>query len=255
MKVKEILITCPRISPNDLASKARTLMRKNKLRALPVFDGEKLVGIITRSDLLKITSNKSNITVGGLLWRPLIKVDADASLNETIDILLKNGIKQVPVFEKGEYLGLVRDVDLLKALINKSTPSKKVKDVMTKGVHTFSVDDPVSKIWARILTHSGFPILDKGEVVGIVTSKELLESKKARFAREADKVKSVPKIETIMRITTGNEKKLAITPTESVLEASKKILEADVSILPVVNKKGVLEGIVTKKDLLRGFRK
>ncbi len=255
MKVKDIISTCPKISQDDLASKARAIMRRKNIRALPVFKNNKLIGIITRSDLLKITSTKSNITVGGLLWRPLINLNSDTDIETAAKVILDNGIKQVPIFENNRYIGLVRDIDLLKAFSKRKRIDKKVSEVMTKRVKTFTVDDPISKIWTASLKHSGFPILNKKQVVGIITSKELLNSKKARLSVEAKKTKTTPSAGVVMRIIAGEIPHMTVKPDESIVKATKKILNAGLSILPVIDGKKHLKGIVTKKDLLRGFLK
>lgn len=52
-KIKSIMKKNPlTISPNALLEEAATLMRDNNIGFLPVMDGEKLVGIITGSDIL-----------------------------------------------------------------------------------------------------------------------------------------------------------------------------------------------------------
>lgn len=51
-KISQVMTKNPRtISPNALLEEAATLMRDNNIGFLPVVDGEKLVGIITESDI------------------------------------------------------------------------------------------------------------------------------------------------------------------------------------------------------------
>ncbi len=256
MKVKDIIFTkAPSVSKNDLAVRARALMRQYSVRALPVFEGAKLVGVITRSDLIKLTSSKSNITVGGLLWRSLVSFDANEDILKAAKLFLKEDMKQAPVLENGNYIGFVRDVDILQSVLDSKTkPNKKtVAEIMTSRVQSFSVDDDVGKVWGAVKGHSGFPVTQKGKIVGIVSTKELLESKRARIERESRATKTPAKVGHVMRIIIGNEDKFLIRPSENVEKAIKKMLNAELSVLPVAENHDKLIGIVTRKDLLKAY--
>ncbi|MFO7872095.1 MAG: CBS domain-containing protein [Candidatus Undinarchaeales archaeon] len=255
MKLKSYVTPCPTVSPDDLVSKARAEMRKSNLRALPVLYNEKLVGVITRSDVLKITSSKTNIEVGGILWKPLIKIGASADILEAVDKIIKNKIKQLPVLENEEFIGMIRDVDMLKAASEgHMTPNNdEVKELMSKNVQTFSKKDPLSEVWAKITTHSGFPVVDNNKLIGIITSRELLNSKKARIVKESDNPNTLTKVETVMRIVSGQEDLFTVKKSDSVNEAAKKITKAGSNILIVKEKNKEADGILTKKDILRGY--
>ncbi len=256
MKVKDFVFAkAPSISKNDLAVKARALMRQNSVRALPVFENGKLSGIVTRSDIAKITSTKSNITVGGLVWKPLVTIAPEQALLDAAKILLKEGIKQLPVMSDGKFLGFVRDLDILAAIsANKLSPKKKsIRDVMTSRVKTFSFDESITKMWSSVSEHSSFPVLQSGRIVGIISTKELLNSKGARIERESKSVKNPTKVGNIMRIIIGQEHRFLIPPDMPVEKAIRKMLDEDTGILIVAEKNNKLIGIVTRKDLLKAY--
>jgi len=256
MNVKDIVFTkAPSVSKNDLAVRARALMRQYSVRALPVFDESKLIGVITRSDLIKITSTKSSISVGGLIWKPLMVVESTEDILKAAKLFLKEDLKQAPIMEDGRYLGFVRDVDILKAVLDlKQKPIKKsVADVMTSRVKSFSVDEDISKVWGAVKEHSGFPVTQKGKIVGIISTKELLESKRAKIERESKATKTPAKIGHVMRIIIGNEDNFLVRPSDSVEKAIKKMLNSELSILPVAENHDKLIGVVTRKDLLKAY--
>ena len=256
MKVKDIVFTkAPVVSKNDLALRARALMRQYYVRALPVFDNSKLVGVITRSDLVKITSSKSSLTIGGMLWKPLITLDANEDILKAAKILIHEDLKQTPVLENGKYLGLIRDVDILAAVLDLKIKSNKkiVSEVMTPRVKTFSVDDEIEKVWGAVKDHSGFPVTQKGKIVGIISTKELLESRRAHIEREGRATKKPAKVGHVMRIIIGMEDKFLIRPSDIIENAIKKMLDAELSILPVAEDHDKLIGIVTRKDLLKAY--
>ena len=256
MKVKDFVFTkAPSISKNDLAVKARALMRQNSVRALPVFDGQKLVGVVTRSDIAKITSTKSNLTVGGLLWKSLITVTPEHTLLEAAKILLKEDIKQIPIVNDGKFSGFIRDLDILKGISANKTPSKKksVREIMTSRVKTFSFDESIAKVWGTITEHASFPVLQSGRIVGVISTKELLHSKGARIERESKTIKHSTKVGNIMKIVIGQEQKFLIGPDAPIEKAIRKMLDEDLGILVVAEKNNKLIGIVTRKDLLKAY--
>jgi len=58
----EDLIT---VSPDETIEQAATLMRKHKVGGLPVLDGDKLVGIITESDIFDVLIKAMGVERGG----------------------------------------------------------------------------------------------------------------------------------------------------------------------------------------------
>ncbi len=99
------------------------------------------------------------------------------------------------------------------------TPDKKVRDAL-KLMHTYSI--------------SGVPIVDNGKLVGILTNRDL------RFEPNQDI--SVSKVMTKSNLVT--------VPRGTTLEEAEKILQNHkVEKLPVVDKKGMLVGLITFKDI------
>jgi CBS domain-containing protein len=59
MKASDIQV----IGPEDEATNALNLLMRNELGRLPVVDGQKLVGIITRRDIMTLLMIKSDLGV------------------------------------------------------------------------------------------------------------------------------------------------------------------------------------------------
>jgi CBS domain-containing protein len=65
-KVRDIMIKASEIqvlSPNEEASRALNLLMRNELGRIPVVDGKRLVGIITRRDIMTLLMIKSDLGV------------------------------------------------------------------------------------------------------------------------------------------------------------------------------------------------
>lgn len=120
---------------------------------------------------------------------------------------------------------------------------EEVKDVMTRRVITVSPSMMIKDVIRLIARygHLGYPVVDKGTLVGIVNYTDLLKVKH-------------PEVSNV-RIGEVTTKRLVVTyPDETLDKALHKMYMHDVGRLPVVdpqNPKKLL-GIVTKRDLIRG---
>lgn len=64
--VAEIMSEFPKISPNDTIERCMELMSDKNIRYLPVFENEKLVGLISVSDVVAETIRQQKTTISHL---------------------------------------------------------------------------------------------------------------------------------------------------------------------------------------------
>jgi CBS domain-containing protein len=88
--------------------------------------------------------------------------------------------------------------------------------------------------------HSGYPVIDDGEFVGIVTLSDV------QSADSSD--------ESVRDVMTPKEQLATVSPSTDVMDAFTKIGTEDVGRLPVVDEDGSLAGIITRTDMMRAFR-
>ncbi|OED30255.1 CBS domain-containing protein [Methanosphaera sp. WGK6] len=113
---------------------------------------------------------------------------------------------------------------------------KKVKDYMTRDVITVTPDMPISRIKEIIKEtgHDGFPVEENGEIVGIITTSDLL-------------IRDItPTVKGMMSddIVIANEEL-------SISDASRVMFRMGISRLPVTNENKKVLGIITNTDILR----
>jgi CBS domain-containing protein len=152
----------------------------------------------------------------------------------------------------------------------------KVKDVMNPDVVACSPEDTIGDV-ARLLKQnniSGLPVVDEGKVVGIVSEGDLLKLLEVpdrtglwlpsplevfevpirelinweETKRMLDDVGSKP-VEEIM-----NKKVHTVSPEDSIEKASALITKHKINRLPVMEG-GLMVGIVTRGDIIRGLGK
>lgn len=100
------------VSPDLKARKAKKIMEDKDISGLPVVEGDKLIGIVTKRDLRFETELGKD--VNEVMSHDLITAGPDTGMEEAKSILNKNKIEKLPlVDEDGELEGLitVRDIE------------------------------------------------------------------------------------------------------------------------------------------------
>jgi acetoin utilization protein AcuB len=126
--------------------------------------------------------------VGERMSQPVISVSPETPIHDTLVMFKKEHIRRAPVMQDGKMVGIVTETDLLNAspspvstlsvwemnyLLSKVT----VNQVMSRQVISVTKDTPIEEA-ARILADNklgGLPVLDGGNVVGIITETDLLK--------------------------------------------------------------------------------
>ncbi|HRI32679.1 MAG TPA: CBS domain-containing protein [Saprospiraceae bacterium] len=119
-----------------------------------------------------------NERVASIMTRELITVNQDDSLQKVKDILINNRIHHVPVVDGKKLVGLVTTYDLFKLNVeHKDYPNTRVGNVMTKRIATIESNFHIgtaAEVFMEHLFHA-IPVVDNGELVGIVTSFDILK--------------------------------------------------------------------------------
>jgi len=106
---------------------------------------------------------------------PII-IPADSPIKEAISLMKKYGISQLPVKDDGDIIGMVYEIDLLRALAARTGgPDDPIRDVAERQISRVSPDEPISRL-AEIFTESGDAVLvmDDRKLLGILTKIDLI---------------------------------------------------------------------------------
>ena len=127
------------VEPKDSMQQAIKLIKKHKIRRLPVVENGKVVGIVTDRDLKRASASDattleihelfyliSTINVEDIMTRVPITVPMDYTIEETAEILLNNKISGVPVVDhEGRLRGIITQTELFRTLITLTGLSKR----------------------------------------------------------------------------------------------------------------------------------
>ena len=117
---------------NDDLSKAEQLFKKNKIRHIPVVSGHKIIGMLSYTDLLRIsfvdavddeaeivdTTVYNLFTIEQVMAKKLVTISFDTTIRETAEILSKNEFHALPVVVDELLVGIVTTTDLIKYLLD-----------------------------------------------------------------------------------------------------------------------------------------
>lgn len=125
MKVKDIMshniIT---IKSTDTLTDASKTMKKNRISCLPITNEEKIVGIITTTDLVNIYTAAEKeqhmdpwSPVSSFMSSPVHTINPDEEVKVASKMMNEKKFHHLLVMDKeGKYLGIISSLDIAKAL-------------------------------------------------------------------------------------------------------------------------------------------
>jgi CBS domain-containing membrane protein len=116
------------VSPAATLAQARTLMHDNRIHHIPVVEGERLVGLVTLTNVLAATDSflrddtsrihADDIGISDAMVTEVATVDLNASLRHAALFLEKHKIGCLPVLEDDKLVGIITDTDFVAVAIN-----------------------------------------------------------------------------------------------------------------------------------------
>ncbi len=99
------------------------LMVKHDISGMPVVEDDlTLVGVLSEKDVIELFYNNAEDekkTVGDFMTQPPIYFDADDSLKDVCDFLVKNIFRRVPIISKGKLVGIISVRDVLETVLER----------------------------------------------------------------------------------------------------------------------------------------
>ncbi|MBE9222903.1 CBS domain-containing protein [Cyanobacterium stanieri LEGE 03274] len=244
-------------SENLIENKNSRYIHKNRhFSCALVVNNERLVGLITERDIVKISAQNSsleNIVAAQIMTRDVITFEEDkvGSVLELVDILKTHRIRHLPLVDKkSRVVGIVtpetiratlQPLDLLK--------HRHVEEVMRGNIVCASRGQKLIDL-VRLMANNRISCVvvvdeekgDKAKPCGIITEKDIVRYQALRLNMdelEAQQVMTQP-----LRV---------IRATSSLWDAHKLMERKGFRRLVVVDSQGYLQGIITQSSVLEGI--
>jgi CBS domain-containing protein len=113
------------IDPGATVFDAIEVMADKNVGALPVMDGDRLIGIVserdyTRKVALKGKASKQTL-VREIMFSPVIPVTPDHTVEECLHMMTENRVRHLPVLDRDNVIGIVSIGDLVNWTISAQT--------------------------------------------------------------------------------------------------------------------------------------
>ncbi|MBN2250935.1 MAG: CBS domain-containing protein [Candidatus Altiarchaeota archaeon] len=145
----------------------------------------KVVAIVTERDVLP-QEEFYGMTVGEAMKKDPIISSPGMMISDVSKLMVRNGFRRLPVIREDKLIGVVTVFDILEFLgygefhhvDAEEALSERVGEIMSKGVITVAKDQDLGYV-ARLVHDTGlggFPVVEEGDIVGMVTISDLLKA-------------------------------------------------------------------------------
>jgi acetoin utilization protein AcuB len=176
MKVEEWMVKDPIVVTLDQkVQDCVDLMREHSIRHLPVVEKQRLVGLVTESDLREVflASLVEDLTIAGVMITEPMTVTPDAEIEDAAKLIYYHKIGGLPVVDDyGQVVGIITVADLVEAFIELMGLLKS-----SSRIDVVLGDDP--EAFERV---SGLIRSNGGEVISVGISGEDLGVGRTYFA-------------------------------------------------------------------------
>jgi len=117
MDIKSVMNKNVVIAKKDITLKEATeVMTKLHIGCLVITENQKILGIITSSDILKAIANDKNpktVLAEEIMSKNVITIDPDKRIEDAVNLMMKYGIKKLPVVSDDKIEGIITASDII----------------------------------------------------------------------------------------------------------------------------------------------
>lgn len=213
LRIRDVMSTeVATVGPDAPLSTIVELLLHREVKALPVLDMKKIVGIITGGDLLQRAEMPLRLDVqrqlppefradhirrlddGGLtaqdvMSAPVQTINIKARVPDALELMANRKLKRLPVVDdNGNMMGIVSRIDVLRVFGKVASVSihlpvmppgirQTVRDVMFEDISTAGADAPLTEVLAKLVSTPLRRVVivdDDRKILGIVLDRDLV---------------------------------------------------------------------------------
>ena len=191
-KVNEIMSRpVESIGPDMSILEASKTAEARHIKRLPVLDGDRLIGIITQTDLIRVLTSYG-------MWRDVVEImnmnvvsiQREATIAEAAKAMASCKISCIVVVEGEEVVGVFTEKDLMKKVIaqQKDPANTKIEEVMSSPVMAIPTDYSVFSA-AKFMEKNRIRrlvVLEDKKLCGIITQTNIFMAIKEKLQKEEE---------------------------------------------------------------------
>jgi CBS domain-containing protein len=151
------------------------ILKRTGISGVPVLKSKKLVGIITRKDLLR---KPEETQLGLLMASKPITIGPDEDIHKAARLLVSHRVRRLPVVEDNILIGLLSVADLIHAIAQMKI-KEEIQETYTSTTFALWEETPLPLV-GRVMEISGvdaIPILNADSILqGIISERDLIRS-------------------------------------------------------------------------------
>ena len=180
------------VNAGTTALEACSAFFSGHFKTLPVMEGSKLLGVVTRWEVMNAMREEGLLTgntVGVHMASPILTIDANAPLSVADATMKQANVRRLAVLSNGHLVGLLSVYDLLKAKTgpkerrpqlktNATGLHARVSSFMKENVETIEPTENLLAAVTKMLDKqvAALVVSEGLRPVGIITSKDIFES-------------------------------------------------------------------------------
>jgi len=169
------------LSSSDSIETAFTKFLETKHGTLPILENNRLVGVVKEGDFTRLLSKTlSSGKVKDHMSREVFFGSAGMTVADVCKVMFRHHFRRLPILKERSLAGIVTTFDilsLLKGAVSSNIFEERVEKFMKTPIPT-SPDVLVCDA-AKLMNEkniSGLPVVENSKVIGIITSRDLIEA-------------------------------------------------------------------------------
>lgn len=141
LRAKDIMSFPVRVAYAEMTiGEVNKIMERTGHNGLPIIEGNKLVGIVTKKAVDKAMNHGlQNAPIKSIMSSKLIVVTPETPLNKVRQIMIENDIGRIPVVEHGILVGIITRTDVMRSSFSDAV-ARPVRKAIHERVETIFID-------------------------------------------------------------------------------------------------------------------
>ena len=175
--IKDIMVTdVASVSLPGSRDEVLTLLKEKQVSGVPVIKDNKVVGIVSRSNLL---SNPEEEQLALLMTRDPVSIGPDENIKVAARILLEEGFRRLPVVDDGRLVGMITVADVVRSMASLEIDEPIGNYLGRRGTGPVWSDTPLHVVarHMELANVKAVPVIDSAlDLVGIISDRDIISA-------------------------------------------------------------------------------